>query len=352
MLSFWYKNFSHIPRHHGDFHRAKLIYHLLLFVCILAGVVTALNLFLFDAKEIAFIDAIGLTLSLCIYWYFRKTGNVKVAGWAVTILFITIIWAFLTVWSGNNYGIVWATLIPPVAFFLLGRSMGTLVSIVFFSYATYIVYGHVQAGLTYQLSLGGVLNVIEVLIAHIMLFRFYERTRADAMLQLQQNREQLEIIANTDKLTGLNNRQRFDQQLHKYVVDAERKQQPFALLLVDIDHFKRVNDQFGHLFGDSVLQSLATYLQQNLRSEDFLARWGGEEFAVLMPNTSSRQAYQLAERLRELIADTPICEHEVTFSGGIAVWRPGYDAETLLGHADKALYKAKDNGRNRIEMYT
>lgn len=352
MLSFWYKNFSHIPLHHGDFHRAKLIYHLLLFVCVLAGVVTALNLLLFDSKGIAFIDAVGLVCSLAIYGYFRKTGNVKVAGWAVTILFIVIIWAFLTVWSGNNYGIVWATLIPPVAFFLLGRSMGTLVSVVFFSYVIYIVYGHVQAGLTYQLSLGGVFNVIEVLIAHIMLFRFYERTRADAMLQLQQSREQLQLIANTDKLTGLNNRQRFDQQLHTLVAAAERQQQPFALLLIDIDHFKRVNDEFGHLFGDSVLQSLARHLQQNLRSEDFLARWGGEEFAVLMPNTDSQQAWQLAERLRNEVADTPICDRNVTFSGGIATWSAGRNAETLLGLADNALYKAKENGRNRIEVST
>lgn len=351
MLSFWYKNLSRIPVHHSEFHRAKLIYHLLLFVCILAALLTVLNLILFDAIDIAAIDALGLAFAMTIYWYFRRSGNVKVTGWAITVSFIVIVWAFLTVWNGNNYGIIWATLIPPVAFFLLGRSMGTLVSVVFFSYATYIVYGHVQAGLTYKLSLAGLLNVVEVLIAHIMLFRFYERTRADAMLQVQQSREHLQIIANTDKLTGLNNRQRFDEQLKGLVLAAERSHQPFALVLIDIDHFKHINDEFGHLFGDTVLQELARHLQKNLRHEDFLARWGGEEFAILMPDTSTEEAFKLAERLRKSVADTSICNQPVTFSGGVASWTPGLSAETLLGKADRALYQAKENGRNRIELH-
>ena len=348
MFKLWYKNFSHIPLHHTDFHRAKLIYHLLLFVCVLASFVTAINLLVFDAKKIAFIDAIGLVSSLAIYGYFRRTGDVKAAGWAVTILIIVIISAFLTVWSGNNFGIVWATLIPPVAFFLLGRSMGTLLSVLFFSYALYIVYGHVQSGVNYQLTMGGFLNVLEVLVAHIMLFRFYEKTRADAMLQLQGSREQLRIIATTDKLTGLYNRQQFDQQLQQMVSVARQQQQPFALLLLDVDHFKHINDDFGHLFGDKVLQQLAQRLKHRLRDEDFLARWGGEEFAILMPNTSSDGATVFAERLRYAIEAEAICGQAVTISGGATVWREGTDAEELLGQADKALYEAKELGRNRM----
>ena len=117
MFKFWYKNFSHIPVHHPDFHRVQLIYHLLLFVCILAGVVAALNIFLLDAGLIAVIDTLGFLLALGIYSYFRHSGNVAVAGWAVTLIFIAVLSAYLTVWGGNNFGIIWATVIPPIAFF-------------------------------------------------------------------------------------------------------------------------------------------------------------------------------------------------------------------------------------------
>lgn len=350
MFTFWYKKFPHLPAHHADFHRAKLIYHLLLFVCILASFVTVLNLFVFDAADIAIIDAIGLAISLGIYLYFRSTGDVATASWAITITFTIVLAAFFTIWGGNNYGVLWATVIPPVAFFLLGRRNGTWVTAIIFSYALYIVYGHVNSGLTYQLSMGAVFNVLEVLVAHIMLFRFYERTRADAMLQLQESREQLRVIATTDKLTGLNNRQRFDQELQHCVARAIQNQHRFALLLIDVDHFKYINDEQGHLFGDSVLKRLGDCIKSELRGDDFLARWGGEEFAVLMPNTNAEQALQRANRLRELVAKSNILNQQVTFSGGVAVWQEGMDAEELLGNADKALYQAKQDGRNRIQL--
>jgi diguanylate cyclase (GGDEF)-like protein len=348
MFKFWYKNFSHIPAHHPDFHRVQLIYHLLLFVCVLAGVVTALNFFLLNAGLIAVIDAIGFFLALGIYFYFRHSGNVAVAGWAVTLIFIAVLSAYLSVWGGNNLGIIWATVIPPIAFFLLGRSVGTLLSIVFFSYATYIVYGHVQAGVRYQLSLGGILNVVEVLIAQIMLFRFYDRTRADAMAELQASRAKLQRLASTDKLTGINNRQQFDRELMAQVSDAQTTRRPLTLLLLDVDHFKRINDEHGHLFGDRVLKELASLLSTNLRSHDVIARWGGEEFAVLMPATPITTAMTLAERLRKKVADANLCGHSVTISGGLSGWRPGCSGEELLGTADRALYRAKTQGRNTI----
>ena len=122
------------------------------------------------------------------------------------------------------------------------------------------------------------------------------------------------------------------------------------LLLVDIDHFKRVNDQFGHLFGDSVLQSLATYLQQNLRSEDFLARWGGEEFLILLPNTSMAEAFQLIERVREIIASHPFStahgDITLSISCGLASTRFESRFDDLIKAADVSLYKAKEEGRN------
>ena len=150
----------------------------------------------------------------------------------------------------------------------------------------------------------------------------------------------------TDPLTGVSNRRAFDDTLES-LARQPQEEAPFSLAVLDIDFFKLVNDEQGHLNGDRALQDLAQHLQANLREEDVLARYGGEEFAVLMPRTDLATACNVCERLRAgVAADLPI-----TISIGLAKWRDGDTAINLLARADAALYTAKGAGRNCVQFH-
>ena len=159
----------------------------------------------------------------------------------------------------------------------------------------------------------------------------------------------LEVQASTDALTGLNNRRSLDTQLTRSVAAAHRRQLPIAVLMLDVDHFKQVNDSYGHHTGDRVLVEIANRLYARTRGEDMLGRWGGEEFMVITGETDAAGAELLAETFRAAIADREIRVGEdrvtVTTSVGWAVW-DGDTAEELVRRADRALFAAKDAGRN------
>ena len=152
-------------------------------------------------------------------------------------------------------------------------------------------------------------------------------------------------IAHSDPLTGLYNRRACEQALEQNINTAHDSGNPFSLIICDIDHFKSINDRYGHPVGDHVLKSVADILLHRIRVSDIAARWGGEEFLVLVPNGSLKQAVELAERIRNGVAETGM----VTISLGVAELFAGENAESLIQRADKALYRAKRGGRNRIE---
>lgn len=167
--------------------------------------------------------------------------------------------------------------------------------------------------------------------------------------------EQLSI---TDPLTNTYNRRIFDEMVAKEWERAKRSKSPLAVVLFDIDHFKKVNDTHGHLIGDLILTNLARLCLSNMRSMDIFARYGGEEFAILMPNTDGISARRTMERLRTTIEKTSLTDKDqanlfVTISVGIAIWN-GEDiveTRTLLARADQALYSSKDAGRNRVRVW-
>ncbi len=155
----------------------------------------------------------------------------------------------------------------------------------------------------------------------------------------------------TDALTGLPNRRDFNVRLEERMSTWQRRREVFSLLMLDVDHFKNLNDTYGHLAGDKVLTALGAALRGAVRREDAVARYGGEEFAVLLPNTSLEQAMLVAHKVREAVARIAV-EHDghqigITVSGGLAAIRADERAETLIHRADEALYAAKRAGRNR-----
>ena len=169
---------------------------------------------------------------------------------------------------------------------------------------------------------------------------------------LQAANERLSRMATTDALTGLWNRRHFEETLEHERVKADRYQQPLSLLIFDIDHFKRINDTHGHLAGDQVLVQLSGLARQQIRDSDLLARWGGEEFILLMPNTGAREAMAVAEKLRATCSSHPVSSAlgTVTASFGVATYRSDEPKDQWISRADNALYAAKQAGRNRVEL--
>jgi diguanylate cyclase (GGDEF)-like protein len=180
-----------------------------------------------------------------------------------------------------------------------------------------------------------------------------ERTVDERTRELQEANARLERLAVTDGLTGLFNHRRFQESLQGELLRCERHKRPLAVLMFDVDYFKKVNDSMGHPAGDELLRRLAEVLSKELRQTDLIARYGGEEFAVLLPETTKAEALQVAERMREAV-ETRINEQgkwtqRITVSVGVATFpEDGKGAEVVLEAADQALYVAKRQGRNRV----
>ncbi|MDP1926421.1 MAG: diguanylate cyclase [Thiobacillus sp.] len=165
-----------------------------------------------------------------------------------------------------------------------------------------------------------------------------------------QTEERLKQLATTDTLTGICNRRHFDEVLASEINRAARFTNPVSLILFDIDHFKRINDTFGHQAGDRVLAQLAVTVGNTIRTIDLFARWGGEEFVVLLPGSDLNAGRLLAEKLRMVLEKQPFSDvGQVTCSFGVAEYTPGDDMDALIKKADRCLYQAKAAGRNRVE---
>lgn len=165
--------------------------------------------------------------------------------------------------------------------------------------------------------------------------------------------EHLRVLATTDSLTGIANRQEFSRRLEEEIGRARRYGTPFSLIMYDVDHFKLVNDSHGHLVGDEVLRTVVRRVTEEIRSVDVAARWGGEEFMVLLPETTLSSALVAAEKVRQAIARHPFDEvGPVSASFGVAEFARGENSDALLMRVDEALYRAKDLGRNRVESAT
>ncbi|QGX40322.1 GGDEF domain-containing protein [Permianibacter aggregans] len=167
------------------------------------------------------------------------------------------------------------------------------------------------------------------------------------------NERSMERLANTDPLTQLPNRRYLWKQLEAEVLRTTDGGAPFALVLADLDGFKRINDQYGHEVGDQVLTEVARRMRSCLRENDVVGRWGGEEFLILMPQMSANDAFQAAERVRRAVAESPmetsVGALSLTISLGVAHHRPGIDLGETIHRADTAMYRAKMGGRNRVE---
>jgi diguanylate cyclase (GGDEF)-like protein len=243
---------------------------------------------------------------------------------------------------------LWIPVVYVFAFALTGHKSGMRLSLRIFALLVAIslpsIIGNIDGpyvNFTIQMHL-----VSAVLIVALYFFSSYQHRLQAAQLTV----DEMARLANTDELTKLANRRRISEAIGSELVRFARYGHAFSVILIDIDHFKSINDRFGHAVGDKTLVALAARAMEGLRDVDMLGRWGGEEFIVVMLETGFEQALNKARELCGHVAGAPLVgDHAVTISCGVTSVIAGDGAESLLQRADVALYAAKRGGRNRAE---
>lgn len=241
----------------------------------------------------------------------------------------------------------------PIKDHILSRETARLV-LIFRKEAADWKISHSSISIPYHLVRAGEIYPLQELVERN---QYLEELIAERTLQLSDKLQKLEAatetiswLARTDELTGLHNRRSFNEIFALELSAARRHGYPLSLISIDLDHFKTVNDTFGHSVGDLVLKEFAGLMLKMVREEDVSARWGGEEFIILLAHTAGDAAAAVAERMRSSFAQNPgsAAPLPMTASFGVAQLQDGEEADALIRRADEALYRAKQEGRNRV----
>ncbi len=240
---------------------------------------------------------------------------------------------------------VWVLMMPVLAYLLLGKKEGFLLSAPFMLAGCVVYYFHLEF-IADARSMIDLLNMVLCAVLMLGFIHFYETRREEA-------EQKLFTLAQTDALTGLSNRASFQSALSRTLAECKRSGSGFALVIMDIDHFKVVNDTMGHDAGDHVLRNIGQRLTERLRTTDSVGRLGGEEFGLILRDVKPEDSFELMDELRQRIADSKLPYGEaviqVTASFGIAHYPDhGAEVETLFRTADRCLFSCKRAGRNTV----
>lgn len=298
-----------------------------------------------EALMLAGVEFLMAGFAALLFWHLRYTRRLRL--WMTTFLlaFFTSMLVALGTAAATPTVFVWVLLIPLLSHLLLGRHAGLVVSVVYLGLAALIYFARIR-GEGQLLELMAVANVLFCAAALLLLSYYYEAGREQVEARLQR-------LASTDPLTGLSNRGAMQDALQRKCLEAEREGSQFSVALIDFDRFKQINDQHGHEAGDWVLVTFAQLLQQRLRGSDLPARWGGEEFLILLSGTGPDNARHVMEKLRvataELVVDTGSQALQSTISVGLSSFpEDAGELNELLAVADRRLYLAKAAGRDRV----
>ncbi len=283
------------------------------------------------------------------------------------LLFVAVIYfPFMFFTNAGNYGsapIYFVMIMVYFAFYLKGIWFFITFSVLLTYYIIIMIYGYIHPELVipYPDAMSGLIDLCASVIAVSIVmsiiagttFSSYNKERdhvISLMDELEYKNKELELLAIKDQLTDVFNRRHFSKVLEEELMLAEQEQKSFYLLMIDIDYFKKINDTYGHLYGDEILKLVANCIKDSIRNHDVLARFGGEEFIVLLSKAENADGYQLAERIREKVSQIEYRnERQVTVSIGITKYMKGDRTVDIIKRADDLLYAAKENGRNRVE---
>lgn len=267
------------------------------------------------------------------------------SGFLIVLLNLSAVYAI--VFGGiDNTGILMAFLLPPILVFLRGSRTGGILLVIMTFLAVAILFFIDQSLVLPQYSVPMKVVFIACFVTLSIFSFLHELSREYA-------EKRLENAASHDPLTGLLNRREMGRILNSESLRTARYKRPFSLITCDIDNFKKVNDNYGHKFGDTVLKMIADTFRSGTRTQEHLCRWGGEEFLILLPETPLDGALIVAERLRSNVFLEKIVfgreELGVTLSFGVGEYDPSFSIEENIDLVDKAMYKAKKSGKNCVK---
>ena len=306
----------------------------------------------FGSPLLAWLNVVSITMYAVAYWLLGRRIN----GPAVVLIWIEVlghaaIGTLLIGWdSGFHYYLL--MFIPAIVVSAGTRLVPYLLLVLLFVFYTGLHAISLHLGPLAPLNARALLvvhgfNVAVVFAMAAYTARFYYATVRRAEKRLAEQ-------AATDPLTGLSNRRNLLTLAEQVQARAQRSHLPTALVIADIDHFKRINDQLGHDAGDQVLVHIGLLLSRTCRAQDIVARWGGEEFLILLPATNGEAALALAERIRQTVAAQPLVYAHASItpalSLGVAELEPGETLDSAIARADHALYRSKEEGRNRVTV--
>lgn len=314
-----------------------------------AGSISLLNMFTFSALCIGLLSCFLLLLIKKNTFHFIELAISILASVIYVLRMYDTILIDLGVAGNVNLGTVsyWY----PIFYFLLFitfRGLTAFVVSVCIFITTLLpgVYHVFFSGMVNSNTLDVIIQFFSANAGFIVALYFLQRV-IETFLEAEVSKH----YANTDYLTKLPNRRKMDSLLQQEIVRAGNREEPLTVILFDIDHFKKINDTYGHEIGDHILEELANLVKDSLRKSDFFGRWGGEEFLLIAVDTPLSKGITLSNRIKDLIATHDFKQIEgITCSFGVAEFENEDEAKDLLRRADNALYKAKEDGRNQVEV--
>ncbi|WXL26372.1 GGDEF domain-containing protein [Ectopseudomonas mendocina] len=278
-------------------------------------------------------------------WRIHAVHNLQMWLYGYVLSTVGFLIYIIVMPNASTTAYVWGYIVPVLSYLLLGRLRGVIITVAYTAIALALYLRNREVSLEPH-EIIDLANAIGCVIMVTLFVHLFESRRAAAHHQLQK-------MARTDALTGVATRGSFQQYLDQTILESVRSQSRFVLVILDIDHFKEVNDRWGHDAGDQALRHVCDILGQRLRTSDTLGRMGGEEFGLLLRNTDRFCAEPLVEYLRELVCTTPLNyrgqEIHLSATFGLAEWPvDGETSEALYRQADRRLYYGKAAGRNQL----
>jgi diguanylate cyclase (GGDEF)-like protein len=297
-------------------------------------------------NTVAAVEYSFVVLALILIPIFRRTRYLRVWSLALLVPFFTLILYVLSLPEDLlGTDLMWLQTIPVISYLALGRRWGLVCSLVFVSMGIVLYMQRLQ-GMDTATNIASFFNLVVCTTAIMVFAHIYERNR--------ENEEQrLLELAGTDSLTGLANRMQLEQDFRRLRGAAKRHKLPMSVAVLDLDHFKQINDNYGHDVGDLALIHAADIFSARARESDLLARLGGEEFVIVMINCEKQDCIKQVDALRRRFVASPLqVEDEtipLTFSAGVSIYGDeGEDFDALVKVADQRLYQAKAQGRNCV----
>jgi diguanylate cyclase (GGDEF)-like protein len=332
-----------------EYWQTYLINNILLILIPVFMFLIFLNVFVHQLLLIAVIDIIAIMFAVFLLFYFHRTNNIRRTSLFSVALYTSLLIVYIIISGPKDYAFAWIMVFPPISYFLLGRDSGRIVSILSFIFIFMGILIFTPPWLSNELNILSFVNLLFAAICVTILISFSELSRAKAYDFLRLKNEELMRLSHTDALTGISNRLKLDEVMIKELARIRRGTPHFSVIMGDLDLFKRVNDNFGHLAGDQILVEISSAIVKICRLTDTAGRWGGEEFLIICPETSGECAMILAEKIRKAVETLPLLRYgSVTISLGVTISKLDDDINTIIQRADKALYLAKSAGRNQV----